>query len=388
MNTKSEELLKSYEEEILEAWHIAQGNKKIPFKVTLTQAGLCAERICQAIYIRRKNKEPSTNMTFFKLTNLFYKEALFDIQMKTMLNAIRTSAANRRHKSITIEKAFIDKMRLFLIDIVLWYQKTYKMRFANLQLSKYKSILYKRPVHAYYTMNKSGHLSDENFEKNLQNEVLLKTPLEDKTLFRTPVYASLLIDVSGSMQPHVSNVILGHKEALSAIRGSMICKQKALFLMQHVFNHESQLLNTLTRVDASANDTITTLNQGNYRPHSTTALYDTLYEAINLICSHVNSLKVTKGKKPEIVIGVMTDGIDNQSRNYSPGDIRQLMQFLEKESTIKSSVLIGWTNPNELSLDYLQKLQYQLGFNEVVALDQSDPKVIREAFNLWSSRVV
>ena len=388
MNAKLKHLLQDYEKEILEAWHTAQGNKNIPFKVTLTQAGLCAERICQATYIRKKGEEPSSKITFFKMTLLFYKEGLFDIQMKTMMNALRQSAAERRHKSTTIEKAFVDNMRLFLIDIIIWYQKTYKIKFQNLQLSKYQSWLYIKPTYTQVKLWRSGHVSDKNFERNMQDERFIHSNIEQKKLLRTPVYASLLIDVSGSMHEHTNDVILGHKEALSAIRGSLICKQKSLFLMQHLFNHESQLLNSLTRVDKSGNDAIIVLDKNNYRPHSTTALFDTLYEAINMICIEVNSLKVTRGKKPEIVIGVMTDGADTQSKSYNSKDIKKLMEYLEKENVIKSSVLFGWTSRQDLSIKYLEELKTKIGFKEAIALNQSEPKAIRDAFNLFSQRIV
>lgn len=388
MNAKSKQLLKNYEKEIVEAWHTAQGNRTIPFKVSLTQIGLCTERICQSIYIRIYKKEPSSTLTFFKLINKFYSEGIFDIQLKTMINAIRNSSANRRHKSIIIGKAFTDKMRLILIDIVLWYQKTYNMKFSNLQLIKYQDILYKKPAYLYEKLRKSGHISENTYNRNMNDEKFLNIKIEDKKLLRTPVYTSLLIDVSGSMRNHTNEVITGHKEALSAIRGSMICKQRALFLMQHLFNHESQLLNPLTKVDKQANDSIVVLDNYNYKPHSTTALFDTLFEAINLICLEVNSLKVTKGRKPEIIIGVMTDGIDNESKSHNPGDIQKLMEHLKQENVIKSSVLIGWINPKDLSVKYLKDLQNKLGFEEAIALNQSDPKSIRKAFKLFSQRVV
>lgn len=388
MNAKSKQLLNNYEKEIVEAWHIAHGNKTIPFKVSLTQIGLCTERICQAIYIRKYGIEPPSSKTFFMLINLFSKEGVFDIQLKTMMNAIRNSSANRRHQSVIIGKAFTDKMRLILIDIVLWYQKTYKMKFSNLQLTKYQDILYKKPAYLYDKLRKSGHISEKAYDRNMNDEKFLNIKIEDKKLLRTPVYTSLLIDVSGSMRNHTNEVITGHKEALSAIRGSMICKQRALFLMQHLFNHESQLLNPLTKVDKQANDSIVVLDSNNYRPQSTTALFDTLFEAINLICLEVNSLKLTKGRKPEIIIGVMTDGIDNESKSYSPEDIQKLMEHLKEENVIKSSVLIGWTNPKDLSVKYLKDLQNKLGFEEAIALNQSDPKSIRKAFKLFSQRVV
>lgn len=388
MNAKTKQLLNDYENEIMESWHIALGNRTIPFKVSLTQLALSADRICQSIYIREKGKKPDKDFTFFKMINLFYSDGIFDIQLKTMMDVLRKAAATRRHDITIIEKAFTDKMRLILMDIIFWYQRNYKMQFKDLKINKYRDILYKKPVHMFRELHKAGHLSDTNYEKNMENPKLLIYDVEDKKLMRTPVYASLLIDVSGSMRPHTNEVIKGHKEAIAAIRGSMVCKQGALFLMQHLFNHESLILNPLTKVDKSANDSIVILDQNNYTPQSTTALFDTLYEALNLICIEVNSLKLTEGKKPEIIIAVMTDGMDNESKSHNASDIKNLIQYLNKENVIKSSVLIGWINSQDLDESYLTNLKDNLGFEETIALEQSDSKSIRTAFNLWSNRVV
>ena len=130
MNAKSKQLLKNYEKDIVDAWHVAQENdgNKIGISLSLTQAGLSAERICQATYIRIHGFEPPSSLTFHKIILLFFKEGVFDIQMKTIMNTIRPIAAQGRHKSVTIERAFMDKIRLFLMDAIIWYQKTYKMK--------------------------------------------------------------------------------------------------------------------------------------------------------------------------------------------------------------------------------------------------------------------
>ena len=84
----------------------------------------------------------------------------------------------------------------------------------------------------------------------------------------------------------------------------------------------------------------------------------------------------------------MTDGVDTQCSTHTPEDIKKLIHFLKKENVVKSSVLIGWTSPRDLSLKNLTELQIELGFEEAIALDQSDPKSVRKAFKLFSERVV
>ena len=187
MNAKSKQLLKNYEKDIIESWHVAQENdgKKIGINLSLTQAGFCAERICQATYIRIHGDE--SEKTFHKLTLYLFDEGVFDIQLKTIMNTIRPVAATGRHKSITIERAFMDKIRLLLMDSVLWYQKKYKIQFSNLQLKKYQNILYKKPAYAFKKMNETGHLSKESYDKNMDTETLVGAKIEEKKLLRTPV---------------------------------------------------------------------------------------------------------------------------------------------------------------------------------------------------------
>jgi hypothetical protein len=87
MNVKTKQQLNDYESEILKAWHVSLGNRKISFHITMTQLGLCAERICQAIYIRRYKKKSS--LTFFQMINDFYNNDIIDIQIKTYLVSAR-----------------------------------------------------------------------------------------------------------------------------------------------------------------------------------------------------------------------------------------------------------------------------------------------------------
>lgn len=387
MTTSTKKELESIENEFIEAWHIGMSKRDITFKISLTQLGLCAERLCKASYIRKYKKAPFNSETFFKMTNTLYNDKELDYQTKHLFDTVRKPAATRRHDSIIIGKAFLDKMRLVVLDIVRWYIKKYRLKFENLKLSFYEKQLLGKPVYTQYRLNKKGVISEKRMYQTMENETLMAYRFEDKKLLRTPIYSSLLIDVSGSMQPYQHAVIEGHKKALETIRGSMVCRQNSLFLMQYLFNHKSTLINPLTLVNENQSDAIIALDHNNYKPHSTTALFDTLYEAINIICMEVDALKNTKGKKPEIILGLMTDGIDNESKNYTASDIKALMQELKNEGVIKNAVIIGWTNTLELNQRYLKNLTTEIGFNEYLSLDQN-PSSIREGFNLWSQRAV
>ncbi|MCY1660126.1 DUF4145 domain-containing protein [Chryseobacterium sp. SL1] len=385
MKTTAKTKIQNLEKEAIEAWHTAMGDRTIGFKLSVSEARIVLERLCQAFHIRKYEKEYDQHL--YQLIAFLHSESFVNDQVKTCMNAIRQFGNDRVHKSTAIDKAFTDLIRLNLIEVMKWYQIGSGELFKGIALKKYQDILKGKPVSTYHKLFTKKRISEENLEKNIDNEKLHTQESNVKNLLRNPVFSSLIVDASGSMHPYKGSVIEAHREALSAIRGSMICRQKALFLMQHTFNKESTLLNTLSLVDSKGQDAIISLDNTNYHTTRTTALYDTLYDAITRLCQEADALKTLKGRKPEITIGILTDGEDNES-TYKPQDIRNLMQYMEEEKMIRSSVVIGWTGTGGFQESDLEKLRQDIGFKEYISLNLSDPSAIRNAFNLWSQRVI
>lgn len=378
------QLIKDHENDISIDWHKAMGDRKINFRETLTYVGMCAERICRAVYLRTYNKEADKNKKMFELTNDFYKEGFIDDLMKLHLITVRKPRNLSVHLSKKYNKAFVDLMRDHLMQIMIWYKSYTGAKLYGFHIKEYQKILRRNSVTSTLSrLRNEGVMSQKNFEKAIANDRIMTVRPEEKMVVDIPVFSSLIIDESGSMSKERSQVIDAHKEALIAIRGSMICKKEALFLVQHTFNYTSTMLNALSVVDADQNDKIVALSRENYNPNGTTALYDTLYEVITMLHIEADSYKTTGKKPPQIVIGVLTDGEDTGSEHQAE-DVKKLMKDLYDKRVVKSSVVIGWADGRNLMEEQLESLRKNIGFERYICLEKSNPSAIRDAFKLWS----
>ncbi len=384
-NVKKE--VEAFEKEAIASWHQAMGNKKIPFKDSLLQAGVCSEMLCRAMYFRKRNALPKERRTFFQLIRFFEQKNLIDVQVKSHLNDLRQRANSRKHFHTTVAKPFVDISRFQLVEVVKWYEQESGSKLKGIKIRQYVNSIASSAVHTFAKLLEDEVISKEGFE-NLVTVNRDYKPESKEGLMRNPVYAALLVDASGSMLFYRDIVIQRQNLALTALRESMICEQNALFVMQHSFDHESKMLNALTRLDAKGKDKVVELSNATYQPRSMTALYDSLFESLSLLNVEANFLKEENTRKPLITVAVITDGEDTYSKpENSPAQIKRLIEGLKQEGDLKSAVLIGLTN-KELTVDRLRKLREELGFTEYISIEQNDPKGIRRAFDLWSQQVI
>ena len=383
MNLKKE--LDKFEKEAIGAWHEAMGNK-VSLKVSTIQAGICAERIIQAAHIRMYESMPED--TFFNTIVKMSDDKKFEIKIKRYFNAIRHSYNDGKHKTTSIDKDNLDITRIQLLQIIKWYQDFRGKKFANLKVKLYSKPLFKKPVKKIHDLEEKGIISQGKTLESIKSENIQNFEYINEKIYSQPVFASLLIDSSGSMFPYRDQVIDSHKKALNALRHSAVCMEGSLFLSQHIFNSQHTILNTLSMVDSEGKDSIVKLNRENYNPHFTTALYDTLFEVLMRLHMEAEQLKENKGTKPNITIGILTDGYDNDSTTHSSEDIRKLMDHLHEQKLIQGSVVIGWTDEKELKEADLEKLRQSIGFDKYIAINRSEPSAIRDAFELWSQHTI
>ena len=385
MNTQQiNQLIKDYENDISIDWHKAMGDRKINFRETLTYAGMCAERICRAAYLKAYNKDAGQSTNAFEIMNLLYKQGLIDDLMKLHLNTVRKPRNLSVHISKKYNKAFVDLIRDHLMQIMIWYKSYSESKLYGFNLNMYQKLLRRNPVTSTLSnLRNKGVIRQKTFEKSIGRDRIMSMSPQANIVADIPVFSSLIIDESGSMIREKNQVIDAHKEALIAIRGSMICKKEALFLVQHTFNYTNTILNALSLVNTNGTDKIVALSDQNYNPHGTTALFDTLFEVITMLHIEADSYKEKGNKPPQIVIGVLTDGGDTGSE-YLADDVKKLMKDLYDKRVIKSSVVIGWTDGQNLIEGHLESLRKSIGFEKYICLEKSNPSAIRDAFKLWS----
>ena len=384
MNKLLKLTLKKIELEIVECWSQAMENDNIPYGDTIMQAGMFAERICKAQFIRTYQRR--TRMTFANIIKHFKEGGVFDNQLASYAHHFRKDSNDRRHSSTTYQKSYIDITRLKMVDMMKWYLQHNNIRLKHLNLERHIKRLNKSAAASFLDLQKRGVVSETfGLDKHATNEFVNGYEVSNKDhIVSAPVYAGLLIDESGSLRFERSKVIQGQNEALAAIRGSKICKHQTLHLIQQTFNDETSLLNPLTIVDHYGDDNVVELSQANYNPtNRLTRLYDAIYQLIMLLIREKDSLELEKGRKPEISIGVITDGKDYTSVDYTPEDIKALIYDLRRSGILKSAVLIGWQSDNFTEND-LNQLKIDLGFDEYIGFDISEPKAIRHAFKFFS----
>jgi len=71
------------------------------------------------------------------------------------------------------------------------------------------------------------------------------------------------------------------------------------------------------------------LSVDNYRPSGGTNLNDAIGQTIEEIDAHLKTMK--KKERPAVMIVIMTDGYENQSRNYKTEEIKELIKLREKK---------------------------------------------------------
>ncbi len=387
MNKKIKDLIESYEKEAIHSFKTAMKFKGIDKHVCISEAGLCAERLCYATYTRVYSKKYSGFRKYaYNLVVSLNKEGVISSPLKVQLDSLRKFGNLRKHEIDIFSKSQLENIRLTLIDIVRWYENHFKVH-LGLDLGKRKKNIHRGSLRTMEKLRDKGIITGKAFELTKNNEVINTLQIEDKSGFSIPIFASLLIDVSGSMIPFREEVIASHKECLSALRGCIHCDRKSFYLMQHLFSTKSQLMNPLTLLDNKGDDKIVSLDSDNYSPHGRTALFDSLHEALSILSIELDSFKTRKGKKPEIIIGVVTDGVNNESQ-HSAQDVKNLLQHLEKEEVIRASVLIGWTDNKDFDESQLIKLKDEMGFRTYAAINKLEPKAIRRAFNTFSNYAI
>lgn len=201
-----------------------------------------------------------------------------------------------------------------------------------------------------------------------------------------PVFSCFLIDESGSMTPYKNEVIEGQSEMIEILRKSDKCKKGSLFVVQYLFSNNVKTLNEFKKLSATGEDDVVILKKGNYyNPDNSTALYHSLFYMLQDIAANYNYASC-EGVKSSFTVGVITDGEDTDG-GTQPEDIKKIIQELISRGILRSSVIVGLTNPH-FTEEMLNELKNRLGFENAISLSQSEPRDIRRAFVLASQSAV
>ena len=371
-----QEKIKQYEKAAVDSYKTAMKRRGVSLNLCVSEASQCAEKLCNAMYIR--NTKEIKDISFGPLINKLNKLNLIDYQIKVYLDSIRVPANKRRHDTPDFMKHFVDIVRLQLIEVVRWYHRKAKTR-LKVRLNFDHQKLQKRPASVHQEMLAKKVVTMDQMEDNIR--ILGDHYIEKKRTDDSPVFLSLLIDKSLSMTDDKADVIEAHRTCVNAFRQSEDCASGRLFVMQHLFNHESELINSLTRLESNSSDNVVLLDN-NYEPSGGTALYDAVYDALLRLSMEARMAKKENGLPAEIIIGIFTDGEDLYS-NRSPSEVKVLVENLKNEGVIRTTVVVGWIS-EYLTEQKMKELQESIGFHDTIAVKHGSDKAIRRAFNIFS----
>lgn len=139
------------------------------------------------------------------------------------------------------------------------------------------------------------------------------------------MHISFILDETASMMSVKSQTISGFNEYIKTLRGNKDAK-KAKFTLTKFNSTKVEIVH-----DGVSLDDVADLTNENYRPDSTTPLYDAIGQTIRVLEKKANG----KGKKAEkFLLVIQTDGQENASKEYSRESIFALIT--EKKDA-------GWT---------------------------------------------
>ena len=126
----------------------------------------------------------------------------------------------------------------------------------------------------------------------------------------------IVLDQSGSMEDIKDTVISLFNEQLQSLQKQ--AQDRNIEVTLSVFNDDTSIINLQTDINK-----VKELNEENYNPNYMTALYDA-------IMISYNAIKASIRKKDRFIALVLTDGMENASKEYNYKDVQKLIKKIEK----------------------------------------------------------
>ncbi|MCY7363607.1 MAG: VWA domain-containing protein [Ignavibacteria bacterium] len=148
-----------------------------------------------------------------------------------------------------------------------------------------------------------------------------KVPKEINLQIKNKVYNLIILDESGSMESIKSNIISGFNEVIQTIKN-----------MEKKFPEQEHFISFIT-FNGTGIKTIlknqpvkkaAELNEKMYKPNSLTPLFDAIGTGINNLRN-----KIENEKNCDVLVTILTDGLENASKEYSGKQIKELIEILK-----------------------------------------------------------
>ncbi len=137
------------------------------------------------------------------------------------------------------------------------------------------------------------------------------------------VYNLIILDESGSMNSIKEFIISGFNELVQTVQGvAEDFPEQEHFISFVSFNGRK----ITTHLDCEPTEKLTEINGENYNPNSGTPLFDAMGESIH----HLKE-KTKDNKHCNVLVTILTDGMENASKEYKKTAIKALVEELENK---------------------------------------------------------
>ena len=150
------------------------------------------------------------------------------------------------------------------------------------------------------------------------------TTTNDKTNNKTKVYNVIIMDRSGSMWEIKKPAIMGFNEVLGGVKAAKekYSETQEQFITLVLFDSTA-----INRVYWNADPSMAEhLTEKTYVPGAATPLYDAMGRTLTKL-----EKELKNDKNHSVVVTVITDGYENDSREYSLSAIKALVEHLKEE---------------------------------------------------------
>lgn len=167
------------------------------------------------------------------------------------------------------------------------------------------------------------------------------------------ILVNFLLDETGSMQNNAKQTISGFNEYIGALRASEIPTRLTLTKFNSVGV-------TMPYVNEEIGK-ILELSEKTYRPAAMTPLYDAVGMTIERVNQTLDKIRTQKKALPNVVCVIMTDGEENDSKEYTREEVFNLVREHEKKGwtfLFMGADQDAWTGASQIGISMGNTLSY------------------------------
>lgn len=191
---------------------------------------------------------------------------------------------------------------------------------------------------------------------------------------KTRIFNLLILDESGSMSSIEKQAVDSVNETLQSVRSAQKKYEDQEHYVSFVTFNSDGIKTVLDRVEAKSVEDIT---RAQFNPACCTPLYDAIGKSIT-------ELKKSVAENDKVLVTIITDGYENDSKEYNQASIKSLTEKLEKA---------GWTfayigaNQDATAVSHGLGIKNALNFEATICGTMSMSRKLTASRARWFERV-